>query len=732
MTRSSWLCAALASTIACGKGAHKGPPDAGVAVSASTQLGGVPRAEDQRRAKDVPESASTSHDPSARRRAAMALARIADPASEDALLRALSDEDEPTAAWGAYGLGWTCKGREEPHVRALAARAASLSAGASDLARDVVDPRMAIARAVGRCSGPLAEHVLTAWVRGRGPWAVRAAYALGDVAMHSGRLEDATQTALLEVAEPANDAAIGIDAALYPFSRLERVSDSFAPRVIAAARAAFAHATPERAFAIRALGRTTRDAALDLQRAVENQDFSSAERAEAARALGLLGDGGHTAAAAALARLVPDKDPLAIAALGGDAFGPLHALVASVGEDPPPGSGPGLYALANLRPPGDVPAPLERRLDELRCGAAAILARGSFDADVLRQCADPASPAAERARLTSILRRPIVGERRNAFRALARSPHLAVREAAVAGISQHPELADAALRLLADALASDEPGLVATAAEVLHAHPERVLTLAASERKAALDPNAPPPSANPAREVDPAVASALKGALERAWTEDLVETRSALLEASVAVRSPAAHGAAERACHDPNVTIREQGAKALRALGDPTPICPAPDPSPDMPVPALATTDTKVIFSTDAGDLGITFEAALAPVAVARFVALAKDGFYKNVVVHRVVHGFVAQFGDPHGDGYGGSGKLLRCETSPVPFGRLDVGVALSGRDTGSSQLFVTLGRFPHLDGEYARVGRADGDWDALTEGDLIHDVKVEEPAPAP
>jgi cyclophilin family peptidyl-prolyl cis-trans isomerase len=55
------------------------------------------------------------------------------------------------------------------------------------------------------------------------------------------------------------------------------------------------------------------------------------------------------------------------------------------------------------------------------------------------------------------------------------------------------------------------------------------------------------------------------------------------------------------------------------------------------------------------------------------------------------------------------------------------VGVALAGRDTGSSQLFVSLGRLPHLDGEYARVGRAEGDWWRVAEGDVIHSVKVED-----
>ncbi len=95
--------------------------------------------------------------------------------------------------------------------------------------------------------------------------------------------------------------------------------------------------------------------------------------------------------------------------------------------------------------------------------------------------------------------------------------------------------------------------------------------------------------------------------------------------------------------------------------------------------------------------------------------------------MHRVVPGFVAQLGDRGGDGYGGSGALLRCETAPAPFEPFDVGVALAGRDTGSSQFFVTLARTPHLDGEYAWIGRADGDWSAVAEGDVVPAVRVEE-----
>jgi cyclophilin family peptidyl-prolyl cis-trans isomerase len=85
------------------------------------------------------------------------------------------------------------------------------------------------------------------------------------------------------------------------------------------------------------------------------------------------------------------------------------------------------------------------------------------------------------------------------------------------------------------------------------------------------------------------------------------------------------------------------------------------------------------------------------------------------MAVHRVVPGFVVQFGDKLGDGFGDAGRApLRCETSPTPFETYDVGMALAGRDTASSQLFVALDRYPLLDGNYAWVGRAGPEWLSL------------------
>ena len=176
------------------------------------------------------------------------------------------------------------------------------------------------------------------------------------------------------------------------------------------------------------------------------------------------------------------------------------------------------------------------------------------------------------------------------------------------------------------------------------------------------------------------------------------------------------------------MTVRERALKALKALGDAQSACAAPDdPGPPADEVGKPSRPAKIVLTTDSGALGLKLSPELAPVTAARLTALAKAGFYKGIVIHRVVPGFVVQLGDPGGDGFGGSGTPLRCETSPSPFAPLDVGMALAGRDTGSSQFFVTLARTAHLDGEYTKVGKAEGDWAAVAGGDVVQDVRVEE-----
>jgi cyclophilin family peptidyl-prolyl cis-trans isomerase len=731
------ICAAiLAPVSACAAGCRprssqgSSPPPEASAASAPVDARAIERAEDLRRARDVPAEAQRSHDVASRRLAARAYARILD-SDDGPLLRALEDTDDEVVAWAGYGLGEACKGKEDAHVRAISARLASLVARAREDAgtpgRHVRGSAAAVmVRALGRCGGNAAEQTLRAWLAGADASQEereQAAYALGEIAARRGSVSIETAGALLDAA----DGERPLDAALYAFGRAELAEEALRGRLVTSARSSLGREGPARVFALRALGRTKDpQTASDLADIVRSTTADTAERVEAARALGKLGDEGKIA-------LVSAVSTNALDAPGGDGYAVLLASVDALGSfpaDAPREAVAWLGRVAHTAPPADATPALARRISALRCGAAADLVHASWDSGVLAACDVGDGEAGERARLAALDRGPLTHARKAAWLKLAKEGHLREREAALEDAAHHPELGEALLLALADALASEKPGLVATAADVLHAHPERAFVLAGNERRAALDPRAPPPSSTPAREVDGRIAKALRAAIGRTWGPDLVETRVALVDAALALGLAEGRAYARAACEDANTTVRARASRALAAAGEKDVTCAAPATSAD-PAPELShelTGPTRVVFDTDAGaSLAIVFDPAFAPVAATRFVALARSGFYDGVAIHRVVPAFVVQFGDHGGDGYGGSGQTLRCETSPVPFGALDVGVALAGRDTGSSQLFVTLARHPHLDGEYAWVGRAEGDWSAVAEDDAIRSAHVEE-----
>ncbi len=193
--------AAVSLLLACSKAAPVALVTDAAPVASGTPDDRIERAEDARRAKDVPVEATTSHDPAIRRRAARAFARILD-ADDAPLLRALDDDDDQVMAWGAYGLGESCRGKEDAHVAALAARLVSL-----DPARppaSPIDARLALLRALGRCAGDVAEQTLRAWIRrtAAAPETLEAAaYALGDVAVRRGSISLESSAALLDAAQ---------------------------------------------------------------------------------------------------------------------------------------------------------------------------------------------------------------------------------------------------------------------------------------------------------------------------------------------------------------------------------------------------------------------------------------------------------------------------------------------------------------------------------------------------
>ena len=137
---------------------------------------------------------------------------------------------------------------------------------------------------------------------------------------------------------------------------------------------------------------------------------------------------------------------------------------------------------------------------------------------------------------------------------------------------------------------------------------------------------------------------------------------------------------------------------------------------------------TGATIHTVRGDVELALDVREAPLTVSNFVTLAEKGYYDDVIWHRVVPYFVAQDGDPSGTGSGGPGYSFRCEYDGLRYDTGAVGMALSGKDTGGSQYFITLSPQPHLDGRYTIFGHVVKGQDvaeSIRRGDRITKITV-------
>ena len=120
---------------------------------------------------------------------------------------------------------------------------------------------------------------------------------------------------------------------------------------------------------------------------------------------------------------------------------------------------------------------------------------------------------------------------------------------------------------------------------------------------------------------------------------------------------------------------------------------------------------------------------------VENLITLARRGYFDRLAFHRVVANFVIQGGDPRGDGEGGPGYQIRCEVNTRPYLRGTLGMALSGKDTGGSQFFITHSSQPHLDGGYTVFGQVRKGIevvDQITRGDRISEIVIVERSARP
>ena len=120
-----------------------------------------------------------------------------------------------------------------------------------------------------------------------------------------------------------------------------------------------------------------------------------------------------------------------------------------------------------------------------------------------------------------------------------------------------------------------------------------------------------------------------------------------------------------------------------------------------------------VLHIAEYGDIYAELYPETAPVTVENFLRLVDSGFYDGLTFHRIIAGFMAQGGDPQGNGTGGSGANIKGEfasngvDNPVKHERGVLSMARSGNpDSASSQFFIMHADAPHLDGSYAAFGR--------------------------
>jgi cyclophilin family peptidyl-prolyl cis-trans isomerase/HEAT repeat protein len=614
-----------------------------------------------------------------RRRAALAAGRLADPVVVPALVGLMNDPEVEVRRMAAFALGLA--GDTSAVDRLLAALADS-DAGVRGRAAEALG-RVGDARAAGAVArflvDPLPKTISRVTVRGDDPANPDDAWAEQRLALFAlARLRDlpAARHALLDAGRPRFDWW----AATWVAMRLE--SPELRPVLVAGVSS---DDPRSRALAARGLGALKDASAIELLLPLV-RDPDETVALHALRALGTIGDERGTAAAAAM--LASSSDVLR-----------REALLSLALLPPDPSLRHRLVALVAERDPW------------IRAAALAALARTDpSDFALVLSGMDPDPVWWVRSALAT------------ALGGLGDEMSVGILHAALR--DEDPRVLPAVLGALRRARGKDALDTLRRHLE----HPDLGVRVAAAEGLLALGP----------------VAAAAP--LLAAWRRGLgdgageIEARLAVVAALAAQQDDAARkGLDEVARADPSRAVRARAGTALRALG-----ADAPDPGPEPvlrpavdyreamapydPRKGVALYTPRAFLHTRHGTIEIHLDVVEAPLTAASFVNLARSGFYDGLVFHRVEPGFVVQGGCPRGDGNGGPGYTLRCEITRRPFGRGAVGMALSGKDTGGSQFFITLSPQPHLDGGFTLFGQVVRGMDVVQRirpGDAIERVEV-------
>ena len=616
-----------------------------------------------------------------RRQAALALGRIGDPAAVDLLVAALPDSEAAVRAAAAFALGLVKDAR-------------------------AVEPLLALVRAVPPAEqGPPQAEAVTALAKIGGDAGARALRLLLGSGTSPGVPTSVAQTSALLEAWRLGAQAAPVPAllgyaqdpdvtarwhALYSLGRLRVASG-----VPALLRGLQDQASLVRAIALRGVTRALTDSAnfspRDAAAAIRPllTDGESQVRINALRALATFRD---TALAGVALPLLNDADlnvvvqaETTLGVLGGN--GAVEALRGRLASAVFAVRRQAMIALAQA--------------DSAAGAAAAVPLQTDGDWRWRSVAAEVFGAARDRSQLAAQLAEPDGRVVAQALQALAR----VVPES-------ETDLAPRARELLAH----EDPAVRSVAADLLARHPSvaDIDRLVQAYRRAAGDPfddarlsavAALAAIARSSNEARLAVATRFVSAVPKA--DDYLVRRLAQERFPDAAEAwgPAAPIATGRTAEDYRDVVRRLVLRSPGAGGD-----------------SLA----RVTIETDRGTMVVQLFPAEAPLTVAAFLSLVDRRYFDGSRWHRVVPNFVAQDGDPRGDGWGGPGFVLRDELNPMRYDVGTMGMALSGPDTGGSQFFITHSAQPHLDGAYAAFGRVVRGLDvlaAITQGDRIRSI---------
>ena len=143
----------------------------------------------------------------------------------------------------------------------------------------------------------------------------------------------------------------------------------------------------------------------------------------------------------------------------------------------------------------------------------------------------------------------------------------------------------------------------------------------------------------------------------------------------------------------------------------------------------------QILLKTSKGDILLELYEDEAPNTVANFISLVEKKFYDGTKFHRVIAGFMAQGGDPKGNGSGGPDYHIKCECVRKDHRNHDRGVismAHAGKDTGGSQFYIVFDKAAtaHLDGKHTVFGHVIKGMDVvdkLKQGDVVEKATVKQ-----